>query len=249
MELIQCFKLPKTVVNVLYFRVSDLCWICLVDPQEGVHGWGHRLHRQGEEYIAVLCTVLQCVLYSVQYSTVLYRYFTVPIPWQNFLKSGSQHQLFVSLFTALVISTYSVRYFLCWTQSIVLFITVVWKHSNPVQSSLTAQYYHHQQKVWCVLQLERGTTFPQLCQNFRNKYVNAGVGFRRVPPSKKQTVNRSIILLPFPPHFSLLPFSLPPFSLLICIKIFIYCRWREHLEDRGSLIDWRKGHSGTKVVM
>ena len=50
--------------------------------------------------------------------------------------------------------------------------------------------FHEQQRVWCVLQLSQGKTFPQICQQFVAKYANAGPGFKREPPSARRTVVR-----------------------------------------------------------
>ena len=33
------------------------------------------------------------------------------------------------------------------------------------------------------------------------------------------------------------------------MKINMDCRWRKNLLERGSLVDWRKGHSGPKVTV
>ena len=50
--------------------------------------------------------------------------------------------------------------------------------------------FHEQQRVFCVLQLVQGKTFPQICQQFVAKYANAGPGFKREPPSDRRTVTR-----------------------------------------------------------
>ena len=38
-----------------------------------------------------------------------------------------------------------------------------------------ALYFHEQQKVWCVLAMEQGKTFVEVCQEFWVKYANAGL--------------------------------------------------------------------------
>ena len=56
-----------------------------------------------------------------------------------------------------------------------------------------AREFHEQQRVWCVLAMEQGKTFVQVCQEFGVKYANAGPGFKRDPPSCKKTVGRYIV--------------------------------------------------------
>ena len=53
-----------------------------------------------------------------------------------------------------------------------------------------ALYFHEQQKVWCVLAMAEGKSFPQLCHEFRVKYAKAGPRYKRDPPSCKKTVAR-----------------------------------------------------------
>ena len=57
-------------------------------------------------------------------------------------------------------------------------------------AAAAAREFHEQQKVWCVLAIEQGKTFVQVCQEFWVKYANAGPGFKRDPPSCKKTVAR-----------------------------------------------------------
>ena len=33
------------------------------------------------------------------------------------------------------------------------------------------------------------------------------------------------------------------------MKKIMDCRWRKHFLERGSLVDWRKGHSGPRVTV
>ena len=33
------------------------------------------------------------------------------------------------------------------------------------------------------------------------------------------------------------------------MKKIMDCRGKKHLEERGSLVDWRKGHSGPRVTV
>ena len=33
------------------------------------------------------------------------------------------------------------------------------------------------------------------------------------------------------------------------MKKIMDCRWRKNLLERGSLVDWRKGHSGPRVTV
>ena len=53
-----------------------------------------------------------------------------------------------------------------------------------------ALYFHEQQKVFCVVAMLQGKTFPQICQEFVVKYANAGPEYKREPPSAKRTVTR-----------------------------------------------------------
>ena len=52
------------------------------------------------------------------------------------------------------------------------------------------RYFHEQQKVFCIVAMLQGRTFPQICQEFVAKYANAGPGFKREPPSDKRVVTR-----------------------------------------------------------
>ena len=46
---------------------------------------------------------------------------------------------------------------------------------NTINTMAAALYFHEQQKVWCVLAMEQGKTFVQVCQDFVVKYANAGI--------------------------------------------------------------------------
>ena len=61
---------------------------------------------------------------------------------------------------------------------------------NMINTMAAALYFHEQQKVWCVLAMEQGKTFVEVCQEFGVKYANAGPGFKRDLPSCKKTVAR-----------------------------------------------------------
>ena len=37
---------------------------------------------------------------------------------------------------------------------------------NTINTMATAIYFHKQQKVWCVLAMEQGKTFVEVCQEF-----------------------------------------------------------------------------------
>ena len=52
------------------------------------------------------------------------------------------------------------------------------------------QYFHDQEKVFCVVAMLEGKSFPQICQEFVAKYANAGPGFKREPPSAKRVITR-----------------------------------------------------------
>ena len=51
-------------------------------------------------------------------------------------------------------------------------------------------HFHEQQKVFCVLAMVQGKTFPQICQEFVVKYANTGPEYKREPPSAKRVVTR-----------------------------------------------------------
>ena len=40
---------------------------------------------------------------------------------------------------------------------------------NTINTMAAALYFHEQQKVWCVLAMEQGKTFVEVCQEFRVK--------------------------------------------------------------------------------
>ena len=40
---------------------------------------------------------------------------------------------------------------------------------NTINMMAAALYFHEQQKVWCVLAMEQGKTFVEVCQEFRVK--------------------------------------------------------------------------------
>ena len=52
------------------------------------------------------------------------------------------------------------------------------------------KYFHEQQKVFCVVAMLEGKSFPQICREFVAKYANAGAEFKREPPSAKRVVTR-----------------------------------------------------------
>ena len=52
------------------------------------------------------------------------------------------------------------------------------------------KYFHEQQKVFCVVAMLEGKSFPQICQEFVAKYANAGPEYKREPPSAKRVVAR-----------------------------------------------------------
>ena len=57
---------------------------------------------------------------------------------------------------------------------------------SDINTMAAALYFHEQQKVWCVLAMEQGKTFVEVCQEFRVKYANVGPGFKRIhPPVRK----------------------------------------------------------------
>ena len=61
---------------------------------------------------------------------------------------------------------------------------------NTMAAAAADLYFHEQQKVWCVLAMEQGKTFVEVCQEFRVKYANGGPRFKRDLPSCKKTVAR-----------------------------------------------------------
>ena len=52
------------------------------------------------------------------------------------------------------------------------------------------KYFHEQQKVFCVVAMLEGKSFPQICREFVAKYANAGPEYKREPPSAKRVVTR-----------------------------------------------------------
>ena len=43
---------------------------------------------------------------------------------------------------------------------------------NTINMMAAALYFHEQQKVWCVMAMEQGKTFVEVCQEFWVKYDN-----------------------------------------------------------------------------
>ena len=41
---------------------------------------------------------------------------------------------------------------------------------NTINTMAAALYFHEQQKVWCVLAMEQGKTFVEVCQEFYAKF-------------------------------------------------------------------------------
>ena len=60
----------------------------------------------------------------------------------------------------------------------------------PTMATAAQREFPEQQRVFCVLELMQGRTFPQICQSFVAMYANAGPGFKREPPSDRRTVTR-----------------------------------------------------------
>ena len=52
------------------------------------------------------------------------------------------------------------------------------------------RYFNEQQRVFCIMAMMQGRTFPQICQEFVAKYANAGPEYKREPPSAKRVVTR-----------------------------------------------------------
>ena len=71
--------------------------------------------------------------------------------------------------------------------------TIIYRYNlrfTMAAAAAPALYFHEQQKVFCVLAMMQGKTFPQICQEFVVKYANTGPEYKREPPSAKRVVTR-----------------------------------------------------------
>ena len=64
------------------------------------------------------------------------------------------------------------------------------RFTMAVAAAPALQYFHEQQKVFCVVAMLQGKSFPQICHEFVVKYANAGPEYKREPPSAKRVVTR-----------------------------------------------------------
>ena len=55
------------------------------------------------------------------------------------------------------------------TVGMIVYNSDLFSDINMINTMAAALYFHEQQKVWCVLAMEQGKTFVEVCQEFRVK--------------------------------------------------------------------------------